>query len=145
MPTPLAQSELAAAYGLIAVALCLLIVLAALGAFLYRDRRTQRQGQGEAMQHIRQQAEAARAHNEREAIAFEQHRQMNELALQKIRLEVQALTTQLKLMESDLRRRTDAEAFHDLMTEKARVEIEALRLQVREQRKRLDDYGQFED
>lgn len=81
---------------------------------------------------------------QRETIAFEQHRRLNELAHQKMSLEIRALETQIKLMEADLRRRDDAGEHASAALEKTRLEVESLRLHIREQRKRLDDYGQFE-
>lgn len=140
--------------------LALAVSLGVLGAWAYEFHRRRvaekalREAAAQAEQEAQQAANrggaqamppGARAlQAQRETIAFEQHRRLNELAHQKMSLEIRALETQIKLMEADLRRRDDAGEHASAALEKTRLEVESLRLHIREQRKRLDDYGQFE-
>jgi len=130
----------------------LLALCAILGIALFIERRSRRRLEAEVVQAIQAQqqsmqgqAQAMEAAQQREQVMFDQHKSMNQLTIDKVGLELQALQTQLKLMETDLRRRGDAGEYHAAMMEKTRLELESLKLHIREQRKRLDDYGQYED
>jgi hypothetical protein len=74
----------------------------------------------------------------------DQHAELNALGAQKMKKELELLDTQLQLMKADLAMRHDTRDYHDLMAEKAKLEIESLKLQIREQHKRLDEFGTFE-
>ncbi|MDX2131662.1 MAG: hypothetical protein SFY69_06395 [Planctomycetota bacterium] len=141
------------------IALVVLGAVAVAGPFvalLRREANRRRQAEQalvEARRALEASANAAGAgggvsrevHAQRESIAFEQHRRLNDLAYRKMGLEVQALEVQLKLMESDLRRRDEAGEHAEAALQKVRLEIDSLRLHIREQRKRVDDYGQFDE
>jgi hypothetical protein len=120
-------------------------LIAGAGAVTLLHRRERSRLAAAAQAGVQAQSEAAEVHRQRENIAFEQHRQMNTLAIEKLKLELQALQTQLRMMEADIRRRSDASEVHETMLHKTRLEVESLKLHIREQRKRLDDYGQFEE
>lgn len=67
--------------------------------------------------------------------------EMNKLVAKKMGLEIELLTTQLELARRELALRGDQLDFHDVQMERARLEIESLKLRIKEQRKGLDDYS----
>jgi len=74
----------------------------------------------------------------------DQHVELNALGAQKMKKELELLDLQLLLMKADLAMRHDTRDYHELMQEKAKLEIDSLKLQIREQHKRLDEFGTFE-
>lgn len=66
-------------------------------------------------------------------------REQQELTAQRTRREVELLDLQIRLARYELENREH----QGILIDKARLEIESLRLQVIEQRKRLDDFGQY--
>jgi hypothetical protein len=68
--------------------------------------------------------------------------EMNALVAKKMQLEVELLTTQLELARRELALRGDQLDFHDVQMERTRLEIESLKLRIREQRKGLDEFGE---
>jgi len=90
-------------------------------------------------------AQAARTHHERESSAFQQHTELNGLAAQKFKREVELRDIQLQLAKFDLGMRHDHRDYHDLVMEKALLEIESLKLHIKEQQKRTDDFGSSDD
>lgn len=92
---------------------------------------------------LRQQESDAKAQAEYHALMLEQTRtqtQLNTILAEKFGKEIALLDVQLELARRDLALRGDQLHFHDTMMEKARIEIESLKLQVREQHKRLDEF-----
>lgn len=69
------------------------------------------------------------------------HAKLNASTYEKFQRENALLDVQVELARRDLALRGDHLQYHDTMMEKARLEIESLRLQIREQRKRLDEFG----
>jgi len=97
---------------------------------------------------IDKQAEGAgdtNSHAEHEQQLFEQHQRLNELQGRKLQLELRLMETQLRLMEADLAKRDEAGQVHAAMLLKTRLEADSLKLHITEQRKRLDDYGQYNE
>lgn len=77
----------------------------------------------------------------RNQAAFEHNLESARINDQKQRLEIRMLELQIQLAESELAARREHGDVGDLMTEKARLEIESLRLHIRDQRKGgLPDY-----
>jgi hypothetical protein len=68
------------------------------------------------------------------------HAELNKIHAGKMRRELDLLEVQIELARRDLALRGDHLAYHDCMMEKVKLEIESLKLQVREQRKRLDEF-----
>lgn len=66
-----------------------------------------------------------------------------ELTVQRTRRELELLELQIQLATRDLETRPDTRDYHEVSLSKARLEIDSLRLQIQEQRKRLDDFGQY--
>lgn len=67
--------------------------------------------------------------------------QLNRLHAEKMKREAELLDVQLELARRDLALRGDQLDFHDAMMEKSRLEIESLKLRIREQKKDLDGFG----
>jgi peptidoglycan hydrolase CwlO-like protein len=122
-------------------AAAIVIVIAALviASVIYSARRSAAARQAGARAMVESHARAA----EREDVMFEQHRQLNDLTRRKLELELKLMETQLRIMEADIHKREESTDFHNTMIQKTQLEIDSLRLHIREQRKRLDDYGQF--
>lgn len=79
--------------------------------------------------------------SENDRVMFEQHKRLNDLAIQKLEAEVQLLQAQVKSRADDDDRLHAAKEFHELSVEKTRLEIDSLRLHITEQRKRMEDWG----
>lgn len=67
--------------------------------------------------------------------------QLHKLQAAKFEREIAMLDAQVELSRRDLAMRGDQLDFHDTRMEQAKLEIESLRLQIREQKKRLDEFG----
>jgi hypothetical protein len=64
---------------------------------------------------------------------------LNRLMAQKMERELKLLDVQIELARRDQAMRSDQLDYHDTMMEKAKLEIESLRLHIKEQQKRLDE------
>jgi cytidylate kinase len=71
---------------------------------------------------------------------LDQHRKINDLHIRKLEAEVSLLQGQIKARDDEDRLHA-AKEFHELSVEKTKLEIDSLRLQIAEQRKRIDDWG----
>ena len=69
---------------------------------------------------------------------------LHKLQAAKFEREVAMLDAQVELSRRDLAMRGDQLDFHDTRMEQSRLEIESLKLQIREQKKRLDEFGHGE-
>ncbi len=133
---------LAASVGLAIVAIAMLLI--------YLDRRDKLDRRGQTREKIGRvvpqpsQIEVDQQ-AEREQKAYAQHVALNDLAAEKMKLEIQYLQLQTKIGELEVSSRERADEYHRLMSEKARFEIQSLKLHIREQNKRLDDYTGFND
>lgn len=74
-------------------------------------------------------------------IIFEQHRRMNDLQIAKLTAELELLRRQVDRKDEDADRIAAGKEVHELMVEKTRLEIDGLRLQLVEMRKRTEDWG----
>lgn len=88
-----------------------------------------------------QAAAAARANMQREQFHFEQGQSINQTGLKKMQLETQLLQTQVQIAEHELASRQRHEQINSVAIEKLRLEVESLKLHIREQHKRLDDFS----
>lgn len=75
----------------------------------------------------------------------ERNDKFNELAVEKMRKELDLLDLQTQLAKRDVALRMESHDYHDLMFEKTKLEIECLKLQVKEQSRRLDEFGTYGD
>ncbi len=71
--------------------------------------------------------------------------ELNKLHATKVVKESDLLEVQVELARRDLALRADHLDYHDAMMEKSKLEIESLKLRIREQRKDLDGFGQSGD
>lgn len=70
--------------------------------------------------------------------------QLHKLQAAKFEREIAMLDAQVELSRRDLAMRGDQLDFHDTRMEQSKLEIESLKLQIREQKKRLDEFGHGE-
>ncbi|MGD9790782.1 MAG: hypothetical protein AB7Q00_11690 [Phycisphaerales bacterium] len=125
--------------GIIIFAVLALVFLAA-----YLRERSRRQAM--ALREMRMESTAPPpVPNDRDAKAFEQHLQLNDLAAQKMRQEIEMLGLQLQLAKQEVNARLERHDYHDAVMEKTRLEIESLKLHIKEQKKRLDEFGEFRE
>lgn len=82
---------------------------------------------------------------ERDEKAYAQHVTLNDLTAEKIKLEQQYIQLQMKLGNLEIEARERNEEYHRLMAVKTELEIKSLKLHIREQTKRLDDFSGYED
>lgn len=99
---------------------------------------------------LKKQAERGIAESQRKAIAdqarreqmhFEQGQLINQTGLKKMQLETQLLQTQVKIAEHELASRLRNDQVNAVAIEKLRLEVESMKLHIREQHKRLDEFG----
>lgn len=121
------------------------LVLVALGIIVNRlDARHRRQMQ--RLQEAQQRSNAfSDQQSERDQKAYAQHVALNDLTAEKIGLENQYLQLQLKIGQLEIEARSHNEEYHRLMSQKTQIEIQSLKLHIREQTKRLDDYTSYDD
>ncbi len=84
---------------------------------------------------------AAETNHKREAFHFEQGQLINQTGLKKMQLETQLLQTQVKIAEHELASRLRNDQVNAVAIEKLRLEVESMKLHIREQHKRLDEFG----
>lgn len=82
---------------------------------------------------------------ERDEKAYAQHVALNDLTAEKIKLEQQYLQMQMKIGNLEIEARERNEEYHRLMATKTELEIKSLKLHIREQTKRLDDYTGYDE
>ena len=82
---------------------------------------------------------------QRNQILFDQHRQLNGLQIAKLTADLEMVRAESRkhvLTAAEEKDRFEAaKEFHELMVEKSRLEIESLRLHIRELRKRMEDWS----
>lgn len=106
-----------------------------------RERELQLTHHQSLLQQQQDQKVAAELSASREKTAFDQHIETNKIGIEKMRREVELLDLQIKLAGTELITRRDVRDYNDLMMDKTRLEIESLKLHIKEQRKRLDEFG----
>lgn len=77
--------------------------------------------------------------------AFERDQAMNQIVADKYKAEAKLLDLQLKLAQTELDHRERSQAFESMAKQKMQLEIESLKLHIREQRKGLDEFGLHSD
>jgi hypothetical protein len=87
------------------------------------------------------QRKAIAEQSRREQMHFEQGQLINQTGLKKMQLETQLLQTQVKIAEHELANRQRNDQINAVAVEKLRLEVESLKLHIREQHKRLDEFG----
>lgn len=115
-----------------------------MGTLMWLERRRSRQAAARQAAEQRTQPAAGPFAPEaamRERAAFDQHMEASKTGVAKMRREMELLEIQMKLATREVSTRQDMRDYHDLMMDKARLEIESLRLHIKEQRKRLDEFG----
>jgi hypothetical protein len=129
--------------GIVVSGIAAALFLAAV-ALSWGQRQKRHRLERETAMHHEQHAQQA-VHREREDKAYQQHVSLNDLTARKIDVEIRVLQAQLQAAERDGRLRDQNEEYHRLMVEKAELEIQSLKLHIREQKKRNEDYSSFDD
>lgn len=75
-----------------------------------------------------------------EAARDDRERRLAEMQMAKLAAEIELLRGQLAAKRNDGERQEAAKEYHELMVEKARLEIDSLRLHIAEARRRLEDW-----
>ncbi len=88
---------------------------------------------------------AEQIQKERDGKAYAQHVALNELQTTKLTLETKLLQAQFENVERDRHMRDNHEDYHKLMMQKAELEIQSLKLHIKEMRKRNEDFGSYDD
>jgi hypothetical protein len=115
------------------------------GYLWYRDREQVRKLRERELAAFQQRNQLEQAQRERDGRAFSQHVALNDLQAKKLDLETKVLQAQLDAAERDKRARQLQEEFHRLVVDKTSLEIQSLKLHIREQKKRTDDFSSYDD
>lgn len=128
---------------MLGVLLLAVLVLAAVVIVLLNDKRRARESERTrlAAESAQRRSNEGGVMSENERVMFEQHKKLNDLAIQKLEAEVQLLQAQVKSRADDDDRLHAAKEYHELSVEKTKLEIDSLRLHITEQRKRMEDWG----
>lgn len=120
----------------------LTFVVTVIGMQIYHTVRQRRRARLEASaaHAVREAASPVQIAQDRDSIAFEQHRALNDLASQKMKGEIQLLAIQNRLAEKELQHREEDAEFRRLSMQKLKAELESLRLHIIEQRKRGESF-----
>lgn len=124
-------------YGFLLLIILILVVAVFVLAYLNSKLKNANVAAYHEAQQVRNQQ--ANASSSRDDIMFEQHRQMNELTINKLKAEAEWMASQTAARAKDQLRDEAWLEYHELMVEKAKLEIDSLRLYIQEQRKRLND------
>jgi hypothetical protein len=82
---------------------------------------------------------------QRDEKAFGQHVSLNDLTARKLELEAQLMQLQLAAATNEQLVREQNDEYHKLMVQKAQLEIQSLRLHIREQLKRNEDFSGYDE
>jgi hypothetical protein len=125
--------------GVLGAALLVAIVIVAI--VISRDQIQKRQRREREAAMIGEQQRQQSVHREREEKAYQQHTVLNDLHARKVELETRLLQAQADNAARDQRVREQNEEYHRLMVQKAQLEIQSLKLHIREQQKRNEDFS----
>ena len=126
---------------IVVVALFVAVVV----VLVWRDQRRSAAAKAGTQAAIAEQHRLGQVQHERDERAYSQHVFLNDLTGEKLQAENKVLIAQLAAMERDRLAREREDEFHQLMVQKAKLEIQSLQLHIREQRKRIDDFNSYDD
>lgn len=119
--------------------------LIVIGTVIWRDRRRSLGLRERELAAFRERSDQDQTQRERDSKAYSQHVALNELTAKKIELETKLMQAQLDTVERDRTARDHHEDYQRLMIQKTELEIQSLKLHIREQRKRIDDFTSYDD
>ncbi len=126
------------------IVVSVLMALVVIGVMSWLNARSRRRV--EALTEEQRRGNVQMQHNaERDQKAYDLHMTLNQLTADKVRLENQYLQLQLRIGQLEVEAREHSEEYHTLMRQKTQLEIQSLKLHIREQTKRLDDFSGYED
>lgn len=99
----------------------------------------------ERARHAADQQQQQTRQREREEGAYQQHIRLQELTAKKLELEGRLLTAQAENIERDREIREKNAEYHELMVKKAQLEIQSLKLHIKEQLKRGEDFNNYDE
>jgi hypothetical protein len=111
----------------------------------FLDRKKTRKLRERELAAFQQRSKMEEAQKEREGRAYNQHVALNDLTAKKLELETRVLHAQLEAAEREKRARELHEEYHRLVVDKTSLEIQSLKLHIREQKKRMDDFTSYDD
>lgn len=124
----------------------IMVIVAALALVLWRrDRIRVSQIRERELAAYQDRNRVEQLQKERDGKAYAQHVALNELQTTKLALETKLLQAQFDNVERDRHMRDNHEDYHKLMMQKTELEIQNLKLHIREMRKRTEDFGSYED
>lgn len=94
---------------------------------------------------VEQQQRQHLAQLQRDEKAYSQHVSLNDLTARKLELEAQLMQLQLETASNERRVREQNDEYHKLMVQKAQLEIQSLKLHIREQLKRNEDFTSYDE
>lgn len=115
------------------------------GYLWYRDREQVRKLRERELAAFQQRNQMEQSQKDRDGRAFNQHLALNDLQAKKVELETRVLQAQLEAADRDKRARQLQEEFHKLVVDKTSLEIQSLKLHIKEQMKRNDDFTSYDE
>lgn len=158
-PAVLGAADPAAVATLIVVGGCVLTVVGfALWASQKKAKREERflaESRALELERQRREVESSTKHAqigdvakqkyELELRSTQQNVEINELVKRKIDLEIRLMEMEVEQRRANERRLTEADGYNRTQVDKLRLEIESLKLHIREQRSRIDDFRANDD
>ena len=105
----------------------------------------ERTAQAEQARQMESQHQQQSRQREREEGAYQQHIRLQELTARKLDLEARLLTAQAENIDRDRQIREKNAEYHELMVKKAQLEIQSLKLHIKEQLKRGEDFTNYDE
>jgi hypothetical protein len=105
----------------------------------------ERAAQAEQARQVESQQQQQSRQREREEGAYQQHIRLQELTARKLDLEARLLTAQAENIDRDRQIREKNAEYHELMVKKAQLEIQSLKLHIKEQLKRGEDFTNYDE
>lgn len=121
------------------------VLLLAIIIMVVIDRRRSRAIRVREVEAFEQQQRQHMTQLQRDEKAFGQHVSLNDLTARKLELEAQLMQLQLEAASNERRVREQNDEYHKLMVQKAQLEIQSLRLHIREQLKRNEDFSGYDE
>ncbi len=130
---------------LIGLGVTLAIVASVVIVFWRRDRARVEQIRERELAAYQDRNRVEQVQKDRDGKAYAQHVALNDLQTAKLTLETKLLQAQFDNVERDRHMRDNHEDYHKLMMQKTELEIQSLKLHIREMRKRNEDFGTYDD
>lgn len=121
------------------------VAVVGIAAFILREKLKTRQIRERELAAYQDRNRVEQVQKDRDGKAYAQHVALNDLQTAKLTLETKLLQAQFDNVERDRHMRDNHEDYHKLMMQKTELEIQSLKLHIREMRKRNEDFGSYDD